>query len=87
MASFQAKTGWDNLRVIEKKKEVIVPIHSNPIRNREFPKNRKKCKNLKNFSLASIEAKTIRDRLRMIQKKCNRSNPFQPNTKYGIPQK
>ena len=41
MASLQAKPGQDRLRVIQKKK-VIVPIHSNPTRNREFHKNSKK---------------------------------------------
>ena len=39
----------------------------------------KKCKKLKKFSMALIQAKTVWDRLRMIQKKCNRSDPFQPN--------
>ena len=47
MASFQAKTGWDSLRVIQKTKKVIVPIHSNPIRNKEFPKNSKKMQTFK----------------------------------------
>ena len=37
MASFQAKTGRDKLSVIQKKK-VIVSIHYNPTRNREFAK-------------------------------------------------
>ena len=37
LASFQAKTGRDKLRVIPKKK-VIVLIHSNPTKNREFQK-------------------------------------------------
>ena len=60
-----------------KKKKVIVPIHSNPIRTREFPKNSKKCKNLGNIIMASFQAKTIWDKLRMIQKKCYRSDPFQ----------
>ena len=31
----------------KKRKKVIIPIHSNPIQNKEFPKNCKKCKNLK----------------------------------------
>ena len=120
MASFQAKTGWDSLRVIQKTKKVIVPIHSNPIRNKEFPKNSKKmqtfkkhhcgfilnqngtvkakndikkkknlslrsirtrpiignskkvakiCEKLKNIFMASFQAKTGWDNLRVIEKK------------------
>ena len=43
MDSFQAKIGRDRLRVIQKKKKkVIVSIHSNPIWNKEFPKNSKR---------------------------------------------
>ena len=57
MASLQAKPGQDRLRVIQKKKNVIVPIHSYPTRNREFQKNSKKCKKLKNIVMASFEAK------------------------------
>ena len=38
MASFNAKTGQDRLRMREKNK-IIVPIYSNSTRNREFPKN------------------------------------------------
>ena len=37
--------------------------------------------------MALIQAKTVWDRLRMIQKKCNRSDPFQPNPEQGIPEK
>ena len=51
------------------KKKVIIPIHSNQIRNREFQKIAKKCKNLKNIIMASFQAKTVWDRLRMKQKK------------------
>ena len=46
MASFQAKTGGDRLRVTQKKK-VVVLIHSNPTRNREFQKNSKKLRKIK----------------------------------------
>ena len=65
MASFQAKTVRDWLRMIIKKK-VIVPIHSNPYLNREFQKNSKK---LKNIAVAFFQAKTGRDRLIMREKK------------------
>ena len=114
-----------------KKKKVIVLIHSNPTRNREFQKNSKdmqkirkhhcgfissqngmrqvesdtkkkklsfrfiptrsrignsqkiakKRKNLKNIIMASFQVKMVWDRLRMVQKKCYRSNPFQPDPK------
>ena len=46
MASFLAKTVWDRLRMIQKK-NVIVPIHSNPTRYREFQKNSKKIQEIK----------------------------------------
>ena len=45
MASFQAKTGWDKLKVREK--NFLVPIQSNPTRNREFQKNSKKMQQIK----------------------------------------
>ena len=47
MASFLAKTVRDRLRMIQKKKNVIVPIHSNPTRKREFQKNSKKIQEIK----------------------------------------
>ena len=47
MASFQAKTGRDELRVLPKKKKVIVPIHSNSTRNREFQKDSKEMQKIK----------------------------------------
>ena len=47
MGSFQAKTGRDSLRVTQKKKKDIVPIHSNPTRNREFQKNSKDMQKIK----------------------------------------
>ena len=65
MASFQAKTVRDWLRMIIKRK-VIVPIHLNPYLNREFQKNSKK---LKNIAVAFFQAKTGRDRLIMREKK------------------
>ena len=45
MASFQAKTWRERLRMWEKK--ILVLIHSNPIRNREFQKNSKKIQKIK----------------------------------------
>ena len=60
MASFLAKTVRDRLRMIQKKKNVIVPIHSNPTRNREFQKNSKKIQEIKKkkIIMASFQAKT-----------------------------
>ena len=67
----------------ERKKNIIVPIHSNTTRNREFQKIAKKFKRLKNIIMASFEGKTRRDRLRMREKK-NCSCEFQANPKYRI---
>ena len=46
MASFQAKTGRERLRIREKK-YILVPIHSNTTRNREFQKNNQKLQKIK----------------------------------------
>ena len=46
MASFQAKTGRERLRMREKK-NILVPIHSNTTRNREFQKNNQKLQKIK----------------------------------------
>ena len=47
MASFQAKTGRDMLRMIQKKKKVIVSIHSNLAQNKEFQNDRKEMQKIK----------------------------------------
>ena len=68
MASFQAKTGRDKLRVIQKKKLSFGFIPNRPkIGNSK--KITKKFKKLKSIIMASFEAKTGRDRLRVIPKK------------------
>ena len=67
MASFQAKTWWDRLRVRENK--IIVPIHSNPTRNTEFQKTSKKIQKIKKHHYATFQAKTGRDRPSVIKKK------------------
>ena len=77
MASFQAKMGRERLRTWEKK--FLVLIHSKPTRNREFQKNSKKIKKLKNINMASFQAKTGRGRLRIWEKKNSRSDLFQPD--------
>ena len=90
MASFQAKTWWDRLRVRENK--IIVPIHSNPTWNTEFQKTSKKIQKIKKHHYATFQAKTGRDRPSVIKKKKKKvivpihSNPtqnreFQKNSK------
>ena len=87
MASFQAKTGRDKLRVIQKKKLSFGFIPNRPkIGNSK--KITKKFKKLKSIIMASFEAKTGWDRLRVIQKKkIYHSNPFQPDPEWGFPKK
>ena len=85
MASFQAKTGRDRLRVIPKKKKIIIPIHSNPTRNRDFQKNSKRMQKIKKHHSGFI---TGRDRLRVTPKKKGyRSDPFQLDLELRIPKK
>ena len=80
MASFQAKTGRDRLRVIPKKKKIIIPIHSNPTRNRDFQKNSKRMQKIKKHHSGFI---TGRDRLRVTPKKKRISVRSIP-TRFGI---
>ena len=42
-----SQNGMGQFESDNKKKKVIIPIHSNPIRNREFPKNSKKMQKVK----------------------------------------
>ena len=51
---------------IERKMKIIAPIHSISTRNRAFQKNIKKVKNI---IMASFQAKTAQERLRMWEKK------------------
>ena len=70
MASFQAKPRWERPRMRLKKKKIIILIHSNPTRNREFQQNRKKkWKKLENIIMPSFQAKIGRDRLWVTKKK------------------
>ena len=80
MVLFQAKTGRDRLREIPKKKKKLsfqsIPTRSG-INNPQ--KIAKECKNFKNIIMASFQAKTVRDWLRMIiKKKSYCSDPFEP---------
>ena len=84
MASFQAKTGWDRLRMREKK---IIPISSYPIWNTKFRKNSKKIQKIKKHQQSFFKTKTGRDRLSMRGKKNYRSNPFKTEPEQGIPKK
>ena len=61
----------------KKKKKVLIPIHFNPIRTREFPKNSKKMQEFKKHHYGFISSQNGTGRLRMIRKKCYRSDPFQ----------
>ena len=64
MASFQAKPRWERPRMRLKKKKIIIPIHSNPTRNREFQQNRKKkMKKIRKHHYAFISSQNGRDRL------------------------
>ena len=80
MISFHAKTGRDRLRVIPKKKKIIIPIHSNPTRNRDFQKNSKRMQKIKKHHSGFI---TGRDRLRVTPKKKRISVRSIP-TRFGI---
>ena len=61
---------------IERKMKIIAPIHSISTRNRAFQKNIEKVKNI---IMASFQAKTAQERLRMWEKKNSRFDPFQPD--------
>ena len=78
MASFQAKTGWDKLKVREK--NFLVPIQSNPTRNREFQKNSKKMQKIKK-TLLWLYFDLERDGTGWdcVKKKNYRSNPINPD--------
>ena len=81
MASFQAKTWQDRLRMRENK--IILMIHSNQTRNIEFQETSKKIQKIKKHHYATFQAKTGRDRPSVIKKKKKsyRSDPFQPDSK------
>ena len=87
MASFQAKTGRDRLRVIQKKKLSFqsIPTRLGIGNSKTIAK---KCKKLRIIIMAEFQAKMGRDRLSVIQKKKSyRSNPFQQDLELRIPKK
>ena len=68
MASFQAKTGRDRLRMREKKYSCSDSFQHDP--EQGIPKKiAKKFKKLKNNNMASSQAKTGWERLRMREKR------------------
>ena len=80
MASFLAKTVRDRLRMIQKK-NVIVPIHSNPTRKREFQKNSKKIQEIKkknHYGLFSSQNVTGQAKNERKKKLSFRSIPTKP---------
>ena len=87
MALFQPRTGWDRLRLREKKKKQLSfrSIQSRPGIGIS-KKLAKKIKKLKNINMASFQAKTGWDRLRMRENK-NHSYQFLSNLEYKIPKK
>ena len=56
MASFKAKISWERPRKKEKKKK-IVPMSSDPTRNRKFQKNSKKIQNVKKHHYGFFSSK------------------------------
>ena len=51
-----SKNGKGQVESDLKKKKVIVPIHSNPTRNREFQKNSKEMQNIKKHHYGFISS-------------------------------
>ena len=65
---FKSENGM-GLAENQKKKKIIVLIHSNLTRNREFQKNSKKIEKITKINMASSQAKTGWERLRMREKR------------------
>ena len=89
MASFQAKTVLDSLRMIPKTKK----LSFRSIRPRPgIGNSKKKFKKFKNIITASFQVKTGRDKLRMGEKKIifpihsnqTRNREFQQNSKKNV---
>ena len=87
MASFQAKISWERPRKKEKKKK-IVPMSSDPTRNRKFQKNSKKIKEIKNhhydfFSSQNKLGKAEKERKKIVPTSSylTRNRKFQKNSK------
>ena len=84
MAFFQAKTGWDRLRMREKKN------HSYQfLSNLEYKipkKNSKKIQKIKKHQYCFFSSQNLA-KVENVKKKNSHSDPFQPDPKQGIPEK
>ena len=81
MGSFQDKIGWKAQRKGENKNCLFVLFRSDPTRNRNFQKNSKKFKKLKNINMASFQVKIGWKRPRKREYKNYSSVSFQPDAK------
>ena len=81
MDSYPAKIGWKRMRKSENKNYRSVPFHSYPTRNRNFQKNGKKFRKLKNTSMASFQSKIGSKRPRKTENENHRSVSFLPGSK------
>ena len=79
MASFQAKTRRERLRMCEKK--ILVLIHSNPTRNRELQKNSKKIQKIKKHHYGFFSSQNRTGQAENERKK-NCSYQFLANSEY-----
>ena len=79
VASFQGKTGRYRLRVIQKKKKKKFAFRFISTRSGQgnSQKIAKKMQEFKKHHYGFISSQNGTDRLRMIRKKCYRSDPFQ----------
>ena len=71
----------------EREKNILVPIHSNPTRNREFQKNSKKIQKIKKHHYGFFPTQNRMGEAENMRKKNSRSDPFQPDLEQGIPKK
>ena len=71
----------------EREKNILVPIHSNPTRNREFQKNSKKIQKIKKHHYGFFPTQNRTGEAENMRKKNSRSDPFQPDLEQGIPKK
>ena len=75
--TFSSQNGTGEAENVRKKK-ILVLIHSNPTRNRDFRKIAKKIQKTKKYYCGFFSCETGRDRQRMREKK-NRSYQFLAN--------
>ena len=71
----------------EREKNILVPIHSNSTRNREFQKNSKKIQKIKKHHYGFFPTQNRTGEAENMKKKNSRSDPFQPDLEQGIPKK